>query len=378
MIPFNRPYFTVKELLFVAKSFSSGHISGNGNFTKKCQEFLQRKYGFKKTLLTTSCTDALEMCAMLLNIKPGDEVIVPSYTFTSTALAFVRQGAVIVFADSRADHPGVDEDKIAPLITGNTKAIVAMHYAGVACDMDKIIDVAEKNKLFVVEDAAQAIGSCYKDRPLGGIGHLGTYSFHETKNIHCGEGGLLIINDERFIERAQILWEKGTDRVKFFRGEIDKYGWVDTGSSFLPADIVAAVLYAQLKCIDRIQERRAKIWDRYYQAFKFYEEKGLVRLPVIPEYTGGNSSIFYMLFSSPEHRTFFIKRMKQLGCMALFHYLPLHKSDFYKDKHDGRRLGYADMYSERLVRLPLYYTLFGKELDVVIDMARATMDEMFK
>ena len=263
MIPFNKPHITGKEAHYMYQAVFNGQISGNGQFTKLCQHYFEHKWEFKRCLLTTSCTDALEMAALLLDIRPGDEIIVPTYTFVSTALAFVRQGAKIVFAESRKDHPGIDEDQIETLISPQTKAIVPVHYAGVACDMDKIMEIANRYHLWVVEDAAQSIDSYYKGRPLGSIGHLAAFSFHETKNIQCGEGGLLAINDERFIRRAEILWEKGTNRAEFFRGEVNKYGWVDTGSSFLPADYVAGFLYAQLENLDRIQERRKVIWKAY-------------------------------------------------------------------------------------------------------------------
>src|SRR6056297_1616853 len=255
MIPFNKPYLTGNETAYIKEAVSSGKISGNGTFTKKCQAFFRERYGFKKALLTTSCTDALEMCALLADIQPGDEVIIPSYTFVSTALAFVRQGAVIKFADSRPDHPRIDEESIESLISDRTKAIVPVHYAGIACDMDLIMNLANQYDLLVIEDAAQAIESNYKGQSLGSIGHLAAFSFHETKNINAGEGGLLAINDDRFIGRSEIIWEKGTNRAAFFRGEIDKYGWVDTGSSFLPSELTAAFLWAQLEDIDKIQNR---------------------------------------------------------------------------------------------------------------------------
>ncbi|MBN1187519.1 MAG: dTDP-4-amino-4,6-dideoxygalactose transaminase, partial [Bacteroidales bacterium] len=244
-IPFNKPYLTGKEMHYMYQAIYSGKISGNGIFTNKCHKFFEERFGFKKVLLTTSCTDALEMCAILAEIKPGDEVIVPSYTFVSTALAFVRQGAKIVFADSGDDNPNIDVNSLEGLITSKTKAIVPVHYAGIACDMDPIMDLAEKYKLLIIEDAAQAIDSYYKGKPLGSIGHLATFSFHETKNINSGEGGMLAINDKRFIKRAEIIWEKGTNRSEFFRGEVNKYGWIDIGSSFLPSEIIAAYLYAQ-------------------------------------------------------------------------------------------------------------------------------------
>ena len=265
MIPFNKPHLSGNELDYIKDAVNSGKLSGNGKYTKKCQHFFEEKYGFKKTFLTTSCTDALEMCALLLDIKPGDEVIIPSYTFVSTALAFVRQGAKIIFADSEKNTPNLDVRKIEYLITDKTKVIVPVHYAGVAVDMDPLMDLASKYNLFVVEDAAQAIDSFYKGKPLGTIGHLSTFSFHETKNITAGEGGLLGINDERFVKRAEIIWEKGTNRTSFFRGEVDKYGWVDTGSSFLPSELNAAFLWGQLESLDKIQQRRKRIGKNQYQ-----------------------------------------------------------------------------------------------------------------
>ena len=357
-IPFNKPFLSGKELHFIEDAIQTGHISGNGAFTKKCHQFFTDRYGFKKVLLTTSCTDALEMCALLLNIKPGDEVIVPSYTFVSTALAFVRQGAKIVYVDSREDHPGLDESKLEQLITPRTKAIVVVHYAGVACDMDKIMTIAKKYGIFVIEDAAQAIDSYYKGRPLGGIGHLGTFSFHETKNIQSGEGGLLIINDNQFIERAEILWEKGTNRAAFFRGMVDKYRWVDVGSSFLPSDLTAAYLFAQLLSLEKIQQSRLTIWENYFSLLKPLEQKGLFSLPFIPDYATNNGHMFYLVFSDPMVRTLCIHRLKEKGILSVFHYLSLHKSPFHitTDKTIYECLN-ADRYSESLLRLPLYVGL---------------------
>jgi len=269
MIPFNKPYLTGKEAHYLYHAVYSGKISGNGMFTQKCHNFFVQRYGFKKCLLTTSCTDALEMAAILIDIKQGDEVIMPSYTFVSTANAFVLRGATIVFADSGASNPNIDAEKLESLITPKTKAIVPVHYAGIACDMDKIMALAEKYNLFVIEDAAQAIDSYYNGRPLGSIGHLAAFSFHETKNIISGEGGMLVINDERFFRRAEIIWEKGTNRAEFFRGEVNKYGWVDIGSSFLPSEIIAAFLYAQLENLDDIQLKRKSIWNKYYSQHGF-------------------------------------------------------------------------------------------------------------
>ena len=267
-IPFNKPYMTGKETQYIEQAVNSGKISGNGLFTKKCQDFFENKYGFIKCLLTTSCTDALEMAAILLNIKQGDEVIMPSFTFVSTANAFVLRGAKIIFADSKKDHPNIDENLLESLITPKTKAIVVVHYAGVACEMDTIMSLAKKHNIYVVEDAAQAIDSFYKGKPLGSIGHLSAFSFHETKNIQCGEGGMLAINDEQFKERAEIIWEKGTNRSAFFRGEVNKYGWVDIGSSFLPSEISAAFLWAQLESLDKIQNKRKEIYKHYQNELK--------------------------------------------------------------------------------------------------------------
>jgi len=357
MIPFNKPYLTGKETQYIEQAVYIGKISGNGMFTQKCQAFFEQKYGFRKCLLTTSCTDALEMCAILADIQAGDEVIVPSYTFVSTALAFVRQGAKIVFADSYENNPNIDADKIEALITPKTKAIVSVHYAGVACDMDKIMQVAEKYNLVVIEDAAQAVDSFYKNKPLGSIGHLSAFSFHETKNIISGEGGMLAINDERFTHRAEIIWEKGTNRAEFFRGEVNKYGWVDTGSSFLPSEIIAAFLWAQLENLDDIQNKRKQIWHAYYEGLKPLADKGYFRLPEIPDYATNNAHMFYLVCDSLKDRTKLIAHLKGNGVLAVFHYLSLHSSDFYRDKHDGRKLKNCDNFADCLVRLPLFYEL---------------------
>lgn len=365
MIPFNKPHITGKEVHHIYGAVATGHISGNGKYTKLCQNYFEERWGFKKTLLTTSCTDALEMCALLVDIQPGDEVILPSYTFVSTALAFVRQGAVLRFVDSRKDHPGMDEEQIEALITPKTKAIVPVHYAGVACDMDKIMQLADKYNLFVIEDAAQAIDSYYKSpkeppqkpRALGSIGHLGCFSFHETKNIQCGEGGLLAINDPRFIKRAEILWEKGTNRAEFFRGEVNKYGWVDTGSSFLPGEITAAFLWAQLEELDQIQNQRKAIWYQYQAALQTWAAKTGVILPYTPDYATQNAHMFYLVCPSPKFRTQLIEHLKKNNIHAVFHYLSLHSSPYYKPKYTGNQLPQSDYYSDCLVRLPLYFDL---------------------
>ena len=353
-IPFNLPHLTGKEAHYMYQAVYNGKLSGNGEFTKKCQSFLEARYGFKKCLLTTSCTDALEMAAILCDIKPGDEVIVPSYTFVSTALAFVRQGAKIVFADSMEKNPNIDAELIESLITPRTKVIVPVHYAGVACDMDRIMEIADKHNLLVVEDAAQAIDSYYKGRPLGSIGHLAAFSFHETKNIIAGEGGLLAINDERFIRRAEIIWEKGTNRAEFFRGEVNKYGWVDVGSSFLPSEVVAAFLWAQLENIDEIQAKRKELWQAYYDAL---QGQTRYQLPDIPEYATNNAHMFYLVCKSLEERTELIQRLKNNDILAVFHYLSLHSSPYYRDKHDGRELRQCDRYADCLVRLPLFFDI---------------------
>lgn len=362
MIPFNKPYLTGKETQYIEEAVKSGKISGNGIFTQKCQHFFESNFGFKKSLLTTSCTDALEMAAILINIKEGDEVIMPSYTFVSTANAFVLRGAKIVFADSMPNHPNIDASKIESLITSKTKAIVPVHYAGVACDMDTIMDLAKKYNLFVVEDAAQAIDGYYtgKDgvkKALGSIGHLAAFSFHETKNIISGEGGMLAINDEQFINRAEIIWEKGTNRSSFFRGEVDKYGWVDIGSSFLPSEIVAAFLWAQLENLERIQNTRKAHWEIYKSTLIDWAKKHDIKLPELPSYSTNNAHMFYLVCKNLEQRTALIEHLKQNEILAVFHYISLHKSPFYENKHDGRILEQTNRYTDCLVRLPLFYEL---------------------
>ncbi len=355
MIPFNKPFLTGNETEYIKLAVQSGKISGDGLYTKKCHDFFEQKFGFKKALLTTSCTDALELAALLINIQPGDEVILPSYTFVSTANAFVLRGAKLVFVDSTSENPNMDVSAIEPLITSKTKAIVPVHYAGIACEMDEIMRLANKYNLFVIEDAAQAIDSYYKGRPLGSIGHLAAFSFHETKNIISGEGGMLAINDEQFIQRAEILREKGTNRSQFFRGEVDKYGWVDIGSSFLPSEIIAAFLYAQLENIENIQQKRIQLWQCYYDNLNSLKE--FVKLPFIPDFATNNAHMFYLVCHNIEQRTGLINYLKSHGILSVFHYLSLHKSEFYLKKHDGRLLSNTDHYSNCLVRLPMYYDL---------------------
>lgn len=378
MIPFNKPYLTGKETYYIEQAVKSGKISGNGMFTQKCQQFFEDRYGFKKCLLTTSCTDALEMAAILCNVQPGDEVIIPSYTFVSTALAFVRQGAKIVFADSQANHPNMDADKIEALITPRTKVIVPVHYAGMACDMDKIMYLANKYDLLVVEDAAQSVDSYYLDTstmhhtsiPLGGIGHLAAFSFHETKNIISGEGGMLAVNDERFVHRAEIIWEKGTNRAEFFRGEVNKYGWVDTGSSFLPSEVIAAFLWAQIENLIDIQNRRKYLWNLYFEGLQPLADKGCFLLPSIPDYATNNGHMFYLVCPKLEDRTHLISHLKKNDVLAVFHYLSLHRSEYYSTKHDGRELTKCDMFTDTLVRLPLFYELSIDDINFIINLIK--------
>ena len=396
-IPFNKPYQTGKELEYIQDAIQRGKISGNGYYTQKCQEFFEKRYGFLKCLLTTSCTDALEMAAILLDIQAGDEVILPSYTFVSTANAFVLRGANLVFVDSRADHPGMDEDLIEELITPRTKAIVVVHYAGFPVEMDKVMTLANRYQLKVVEDAAQAIDQHYQGKPLGAWGHLAAFSFHETKNIQCGEGGMLVINDPQYFRRAEIIREKGTDRAAFFRGEINKYGWVDLGSSFLPSELNAAYLWAQLENLDDIQNRRKAIWEDYYRAFieEEYQPQVLSRdyLQIIKnlkfkvnsdvevqnmeDRTGvlgfsdfrlpsfslqANAHMFYLVFPNLDTRTQYAQALKEKGILAVFHYQSLHKSDFVKENYPSqyqRILPQADRYTDGLLRLPMFYEIVG-------------------
>jgi dTDP-4-amino-4,6-dideoxygalactose transaminase len=375
-IPFNKPFLTGQETDYIRQAVESGKISGNGDYTRKCHQFFSERYGFKKCLLTNSCTDALEMTAILANIGKGDEVIMPSYTFVSTANAFVLHGANIRFMDSRADHPGIDEDKIEALITERTKAIVVVHYAGVACNMEKVMQIAHKHDLLVIEDAAQAIDSTFtfKDgrvKSLGSIGHLGCFSFHETKNIISGEGGMLVINDEQFIRRSEIIWEKGTNRAAFFRGEIDKYGWVDVGSSFLPSELTAAFLYAQLENLEAIQNRRIEIWNTYHQGLADACERLNVRQPRIPAYSANNAHMYYLICRDKHQRDELIAFLKTRGIHSVFHYLSLHASSYYEDKHDGRTLSYSDHYSDCLLRLPFFYGLTKEEQTYIIENINA-------
>ncbi len=374
MIPFNKPYLTGKEIHYIYQAVLAGKISGNGVFTRECHCFFEDKYGIKKTLLTTSCTDALEMAALLIDIQPGDEVIMPSFTFVSTPNAFILRGARIVFADSEKQTPNLDVNKIEGLITAKTKVIVPVHYAGAACDMDPLMELADQYNLFVIEDAAHGIDSYYKGKPLGSIGHLGAFSFHETKNVISGEGGMLAINDERFCRRAEIIWEKGTNRAEFFRGEVDKYGWVDIGSSFLPSDIIAAFLYAQLENLEDIQQKRKRIWAHYQKGLRSLEEKGFLRLPYIPEFATNNAHMFYIILRNGKERDQLLKFLNENGINAVFHYLSLHKSKFYRNKHDGRELPMCDFYSDCLLRLPFYNELSIEQINFITD----TINEFYQ
>ena len=377
MIPFNKPFLTGKEAHCMYQAVYTGKLSGNGVFTKKCQQFFEEKYGFKKAVMTTSGTDALEMAAILCEVKPGDEVIVPSYTFVSSALAFVRQGARIIFADSCEHNPNIDAEKLEALITPKTKVIVPVHYAGVACDMDKIMDIANRHNILVVEDAAQAIDSYYKGRPLGSIGHFGCFSFHETKNITAGgEGGLLTVNDERFIRRAEIIWEKGTNRAEFFRGMVNKYGWVDTGSSFLPSEINSAFLWAQLESLETIQTRRKAIWNLYNEGLNDLAEKGCFETPDMPEYATNNAHMYYLVCRNLDERTKLITFLKEKGVLAVFHYLSLHLSDYYRDHHEGAipSLPNCDHFADCLVRLPMFFELKDEDVKLIIN----TIHEFYK
>ncbi|WP_303311559.1 dTDP-4-amino-4,6-dideoxygalactose transaminase [Hymenobacter sp. BT730] len=366
MIPFNKPYLSGRETRYIEEAVRMGKISGDGAFTKRCHAFFEQQLGFHKTLLTTSGTAALEMAALLLNIQPGDEVIIPSFTFVSTANAFVLRGAKVVFADSTLENPNLDVDQLEALITPRTRAIVPVHYAGIACDMDAIMRLARKHHLLVVEDAAHAIDSYYKGQPLGQIGHLAAFSFHETKNIISGEGGLLAINQAEFARRAEIIWEKGTNRSAFFRGEVDKYTWVDIGSSFLPSDIIAAFLYAQLENLQDIQQRRKHLWTEYATQLAPLRAQS-IGLPTLPDYATNNGHLFYLVCRNLQERTALIAHLRACNVLAVFHYQPLHLSPYYQAQHDGRTLPWAEHYADCLVRLPLFYELEASQQAMIIE-----------
>ncbi len=371
-IPFNRPTIVGKELYYISKAIHEGHSAGDGNFTKKCHDFLERALGVPNVLLTTSCTDALEMSALLLEIGPGDEVIVPSFTFVSTANAFVLRGAKPVFADIRPDTLNMDETQLGHLISPNTKAIVPVHYAGVGCEMDKICGIASRHNIAVVEDNAHGLFGKYKGKYLGTFGAFATQSFHETKNFICGEGGALVINDRKYIERAEIIREKGTNRGRFFRGEVDKYTWVDVGSSHLPSDLLAAFLYAQLEAREEIQAKRRKIWEYYYENLNEWAEIHDIRLPVVPSYCEQPYHMFYLLLPSLDARQALIEHLKASNIYSVFHYLPLHLSDM------GRRFGgrpgdcpVTESVSDRLLRLPFYNNMTESDQERVVSAIKA-------
>lgn len=353
-IPFNKIYLTGNELRYLQRAIEDGRLSGKGVFTRKCEQFFETRYGFSKIFLTTSCTDALEMAAILTGISSEDEVIIPSYTCVSTANPFILRGARVVFADSSADSPNIDASKIEALITKKTKAIVIVHYAGIACDVGKIMEIVSRYGLILIEDAAHALDSYYQNRPLGSLGHLAAFSFHETKNITSGEGGMLVINDKKYLQRANIVYEKGTDRAAFLNGEIEKYRWRDIGSSFMPSELTSAFLYAQLEKMEEIQNKRKMCWELYYDELKPLEKKGLLKVPGFPSFASNNAHIFSLLCNNPEERSVLISYLKKNNILSAFHFQSLHKSPFFITKHDGRELPWSDFYSDCLLRLPLY------------------------
>lgn len=365
MIPFNKPYLIGKELKYIKQAIDNGHLAGDGKFTKKCNEWLENNIQCKKALLTHSCTAALEIAAILIDIQPGDEVIMPSYTFVSTANAIVLRGGIPVFVDIRPDTLNIDETKIEEAITEKTKAIIVVHYAGVSCEMDKIMEIAKKHNLFVIEDAAQGLFSYYKNKPVGSIGHLSTLSFHETKNIISGEGGALLINDEKFIERAEVIREKGTNRSKFFRGETDKYTWVDIGSSYLPSELIAAFLFAQMEKAEQITNKRKILWQKYNDSLK---NLSWIKTPYIPDYVKHNAHMFYIITENFEQRTELIKFLNSENIKSVFHYIPLHSSPSGKKfSRSSGSLEITDLISDTLLRLPLFYEMKEKEVDIVIN-----------
>jgi dTDP-4-amino-4,6-dideoxygalactose transaminase len=364
LIPFNKPYYSGKEIGSISSVMETKVLTGDTEMLEKCESFLEKKYGFAKVFLTNSCTMALEMAAVLLDLGEGDEVIMPSYTYVSTANAFALRGAKIVFADSSNTHPGMDENKIEALITPETKAIVLVHYAGIACDIKKIKEIAARHKLMIVEDAAQCIDSYYKDVPLGSIGDIGCFSFHETKNIHCGEGGFISINNPTLIRRAEALRNKGTNRSAFLRGEVNKYEWTDLGFSSVPTSLTAAFLLPQLQNIDRVQKRRKMLWEKYEEALRPLAKKNIL-LPVIPSYASNNAHMFYLVCRTADERAALIKRLKEKGIQAVFHYQALHQSPYFKEKYKGGILENAGRFSGCLLRLPLFYDLTNKELEQV-------------
>ncbi len=366
-IPFNKPYMTGRELWYIAQAHAKGHLSGDGNFTQNCHGWLEKNTCALKALLTHSCTAALEMAAILSEIQPGDEVIMPSYTFVSTANAFVLRGGVPVFVDIRPDTLNIDETKIEEAITSHTKAIVPVHYAGVACEMDTIIDIAQRHDLLVIEDAAQGIMSTYKGKPLGSIGNMGTYSFHETKNIISGEGGALLVNDPRFVQRSEVIREKGTNRGQFFRGEVDKYTWVDVGSSYLPGEVIAAFLWAQMEEAQEITQKRLAVWQHYHESLAHLESDGCLSRPVVPDHCTHNAHMYYILLESGRKRTDLIARLRRRGVNPVFHYVPLHSSP--AGEKYGRMSGelmHTNDLSARLLRLPMWVGITEEEQNNIV------------
>lgn len=356
-IPFNRPLVLGPEQAFISEVFESGRFAGNGEFGKRCQIELEKKFGFRKCLLTTSCTSALEFAALILDIGEGDEVIIPSYAFVTTANAFANRGAKIVFAESRTDHPNIDETKVEELINPKTKAIVALHYGGVSCEMDKLKAIADKHAIYLIEDNAQGIGSYFKDQALGGIGNLGALSFHETKNIHCGEGGAVLVNDHSMLDRSEVVWDMGTNRKAFKDGKVNSYGWVDLGSSFYPPELNSAFLLAQLEQFDHINAQRKALWNRYFDAFEELEKKEPVERPKVPAYADHNGHTFYLMVNSKADRDALIMFLMERGIQAAFHFQSLHSSVYYRGKHNGQNLLNSQKFSEQLVRLPLFLGL---------------------
>jgi dTDP-4-amino-4,6-dideoxygalactose transaminase len=368
-IPFNYPYTVGRELEYVQQAIAAGHLSGNGEFTQRCQQWLETHTQCQKAFLTSSCTDALEMAAILANIQPGDEVIMPSYTFVSTANAFVLRGAVPVFVDIRPDTLNLDETQLEAGLTNKTKAIVPVHYGGVSCEMDAILAFANQHRLWVIEDAAQGIGATYHHRPLGSFGHLGTFSFHETKNIISGEGGALLVNHPDWVERAEILWEKGTNRSQFFRGQVDKYTWVDVGSSYLPSDMIAAFLWAQLEAAEQVNQARLQCWQTYHTQLAELEQQGKLRRPIIPAHCQHNAHMYYILLSDLATRTRLIQQLRKADIAAVFHYVPLHSSP--AGRKYGRCSGvlhHTDGLSDRLLRLPLWFGMGDKHIRRVVEV----------
>jgi len=363
MIPLQTPYITGKEIEYIEDAIHTAQLSGNGKYTHFCQHFFEEKYSLKKSLLTNSCTSALEMATLLLNVQPGDEIIVPSFTYVSTANPFVMQGADVIFADSEAETPNIDASKLPGLITKKTKAIVVVHYAGIACDMDAILAIAKEHDIWVIEDAAHAQGAKYKDIFLGGVGHLGTYSFHATKNVTSGEGGLLIVNEPSFIDRAEMLWEKGTNRAKFLQGEVNQYEWCDIGSSFYPSELTAAFLWAQLEHIDAVNSHRISLWNQYAEGLSGMQG---IETPKVPTYASHNAHLFYLKLDSKTQRDQLIKDLKERGIKSAFHYMALHQSPFWKSRN-APSLPNAEMWEDQIIRLPLYYDLTENQVAFIIE-----------